>query len=246
MCYAPSQEWWPAATSATFPGVPDEYQNEMRIAEGQEDPTRKIVADLRFVSSGYFTVMRTPILEGEPCQDYTGPDTVIVNRSFENQYFSRTQLIGRHLKAGAASPTPVIGGIVGDAHEEGLNTEPMATVYWCLSAPVPDPNYLVRTRGDPLTMADTLRRAIQQVEPSRSVFDLIQSHLSDAFAEDRLRTILLTLSALTAVSLACVGLYGTLTYLITVRHREIACGSRWVPCPPRSRRGTSPRDSAWP
>ena len=118
---------------------------------------------------------------------------------------------------------PVIQGIVGDAREEGLNTEPIPTMYFCLSAPEPDPHYLVRTRGEPGAMADTLRRAIQQVEPSRSVFDLrpLESHLGDTVAENRMRTILLTLFALTAVSLACIGLYGTLTYLVTVRHREI-------------------------
>lgn len=74
-----------------------------------------------------------------------------------------------------------------------------------------------------MLMADTLRRAILQIEPSRSVFDLmpLQAHLSDAFADSRLRTILLTMFALTAVSLACIGLYGTLSYFVTQRRREI-------------------------
>jgi putative ABC transport system permease protein len=99
----------------------------------------------------------------------------------------------------------------------------MPTVYWCVSAPTPDPYYLVRTRGEPMALADTLRRAIHEIEPGRSVFDLqpLQAHLSDAFAENRLRTILLTLFALTAVSLACIGLYGTLSYFVTTRRREI-------------------------
>jgi putative ABC transport system permease protein len=101
-----------------------------------------------------------------------------------------------------------------------------------MNASMPDPHYLIRTRGEPLAMAETLRRAIMQVEPSRSVFDLLplQSHLRDTFAGDRLRTILLTMFALTAVSLGCIGLYGTLSYFVTVRRREIglrlALGSR--------------------
>jgi putative ABC transport system permease protein len=55
------------------------------------------------------------------------------------------------------------------------------------------------------------------------VFDImpLEEHLGDAFADSRLRTVLLTFFAVTAVSLACLGLYGTLSYFVTVRKREI-------------------------
>ena len=55
------------------------------------------------------------------------------------------------------------------------------------------------------------------------MFDIapLEERLSDSFAENRLRTILLSLFALTAVSLACIGLYGTLSYFVTVRRREV-------------------------
>ncbi|MBV8809137.1 MAG: ABC transporter permease, partial [Acidobacteriaceae bacterium] len=86
----------------------------------------------------------------------------------------------------------------------------------------PDPFYLVRTAGDPAAMASTIRRAIQKILPSRSVFDItpLEQRLYDSLAENRLRTLLLTLFALTAISLACVGIYGTLSYFVTVRNRE--------------------------
>jgi putative ABC transport system permease protein len=55
------------------------------------------------------------------------------------------------------------------------------------------------------------------------VFDItpLEEHLSDAFAENRLRTVLLSFFAITAISLACVGLYGTLSYLVNTRRREV-------------------------
>lgn len=49
----------------------------------------------------------------------------------------------------------------------------------------------------------------------------LEQHLSDSLAENRLRALLLTLFALTAIALACVGIYGTLSYFVTVRNREI-------------------------
>ena len=49
----------------------------------------------------------------------------------------------------------------------------------------------------------------------------LTQHLSESNAENRFRTLLLTLFALTAISLASIGLYGTLSYLVALRNREI-------------------------
>jgi ABC-type antimicrobial peptide transport system permease subunit len=72
-------------------------------------------------------------------------------------------------------------------------------------------------------MTETIRRKIHEVEPRRSVYDItpLADQISDAYGENRLRTILLAFFAATAVLLACVGLYGTLSYLVSVRQREV-------------------------
>ena len=114
-------------------------------------------------------------------------------------------------------------GIVSDAREQGLNEAPMPTVYSCYNAPNPFPNYLVRTRGEPMEMADAVRRRIHELEPGRTVYAIqpLQAHLDESFSDNRLRTRLLALFALTAVSLSCIGLYGTLSYLGRLRQREV-------------------------
>ena len=63
-----------------------------------------------------------------------------------------------------------------------------------------------------------------ELEPLRSVYDLtpLADHISDAYAENRLRMILLAFFALTAIALASVGLDGTLSYVVNVRRREVA------------------------
>jgi putative ABC transport system permease protein len=215
-----------AAAVSTLPGIPGQQQTELRVLEGEQDLTRKIIADSRFVSSGYFAVMHIPMLAGEPCRELANSPSVVVNRSFANTYFGPSLPMGRHLTTADPSQFPISGeirGIVGDAREQGLNTEPMPTVYWCSNIAFPGTHYLVRTRGEPRALTDTLRRTIHEIEPSRSVFDVqvLQERLTSSFAEDRLRTTLLTLFALTAVSLACLGLYGTLSYFVTVRRREV-------------------------
>jgi putative ABC transport system permease protein len=232
-----------AADSAELPGVPTEFQTELKFAEGPADPEHKIVAESRFVSPGYFSTMQIPQLAGEPCQEpkllvspnspggvrmEAGSLNVLVNHSFADTYLSGSNIIGRHLQVvGNAFLRPEDGGeirgIVGDAREEGLNREPGPTVYWCISAPRPDPYYLVRTHTEPMALAETLRKEVRNIEPARSVFDImpLEEHLTDAFSENRLRTILLTFFAVTAVSLACVGLYGTLSYTVSVRQREV-------------------------
>lgn len=214
-----------AATSAILPGVPADSQTELKISEGRSDAEGKIVADSRFVSNGYFGAMRIPLLIGEPCRASLN-DTIVVNRSFADKYFGEVPAIGHHLEVVSSQfflKPAEIRGIVGDAREQGLNREPEPTVYWCVSAPTPFPYFLIRTHGNPMKMADTLRQKIHQIEPARSVFGVstLQEHLSDNFAEERVRTLLLTLFAATAVSLACIGLYGTLSYFVAIRRREI-------------------------
>ncbi|HEY6970174.1 MAG TPA: ABC transporter permease [Candidatus Angelobacter sp.] len=215
-----------AASSGTLPGISRAYTLELKVEEGDVDPEHKIIADMRFVSPGYFATLEIPLLSGEPCREAAGPTGIVVNRSFADTFFGDKNAIGHHLQSTTFASFPLAGeirGIVADAREQGINVEPMATVYWCISAPVPDPNYLIRTRNDPASMAETVRRVIARAEPSRSVFAVmsLDEQLSNSFAENRMRTILLALFALTAILLASIGLYATLSYIVTVRQREV-------------------------
>jgi ABC-type antimicrobial peptide transport system permease subunit len=72
-------------------------------------------------------------------------------------------------------------------------------------------------------MAATVRRKLSEIEPSRAVFAMqpLEEHLESAYSEDRLRARLLAFFAIAAVSVACIGLYGTLSYTVQRRRREI-------------------------
>ncbi|MGH9667007.1 MAG: ABC transporter permease, partial [Bryobacteraceae bacterium] len=207
-----------ASTAFSLPGIPSQYQIELKTTEGRAESEPKILAQGRWVTPGYFATLHIPVVAGELCRNDLNTTTTMVNRSFANAYFNGSAAIGRHLVQPANSylPPGEIRGIVGDARETGLDREPVPTVYWCAGTSQPGTFFLVRTRGKPNSMAGTIRRKIHELEPWRSVYDLtpLTGHISDAYAENRLRTILLTFFAVTAVSLACAGLYGTLSYLV--------------------------------
>ncbi len=214
------------AMTVTLPGASYSYPVEIKPVDAAVSPDRKITADGKVVYGEYFKTMRIPLLAGASCKEGALWTTVVANRSFVETYFPGQTAIGHHL---AITPNPFnqppaeIVGIAGDAREDGLNHEPVPTIYWCSTNGMPDPYFLIRAHGDPLSLVAALRHKIHQIEPNRSVFDImpLQQHLFDSTAENRFRMLLLTLFAVTAISLAAIGLYGTLSYLVSLRSREI-------------------------
>jgi len=230
------------AITSTLPGVRDEQQLEFALAEGRDRSSAPLVAEHRMVSPAYFETLQIPLLAGELCRrpaDAGGKTGVVtealVNRRFADLYLADRQAIGLHLTGGldtliknghlfgAPLPTRIVG-IVGDAREHGADRAPSPTVYTCFSAPNPAPWHLVRTSGEPMAMATAIRLKVRELEPQRSVYDVIplDTRIGDAYAQNRLRTSLLTCFALTALGLVVAGVYGTLSYAVSLRRREVA------------------------
>jgi putative ABC transport system permease protein len=82
---------------------------------------------------------------------------------------------------------------------------------------------VVRTAGEPAALAPAVRTLIHELDPLRSVYEVsaLDRRIDDAFAQDRLRTTLLTAFAASALALVCVGTYGTLSYGVTRRRQEV-------------------------
>jgi len=219
-----------AATSGwELPGVPTQWQSTFELVEAAniDEP---IIAEGRAVSSGYFATMRIPLLAGEPCRRRPPPADpsaieydVIVNRAFVTRWLSdRASPVGLHLRQ-PGEPARRIAGVVGDARERGLDQSPGPTVYFCFAAATPVPFFLIRARVEPDALAADVRTLLKDAAPLRAVYDLapLEERIGDAFAEGRLRMVLLALFAATALALACVGLYGTLSHGVSLRRREI-------------------------
>jgi putative ABC transport system permease protein len=215
------------ATSVFLPGVPAEYAQAFALVEAKHPDERRLVAESRPVSAGYFGTMKIRLLEGGVCdrQRFGAPMQLLVNRAFQSRYLSRwSSPIGLHLATSTnAGNAGAIVGVVADARDHGIDRAPSPIVYSCFSAPNPTPRFLVRTNRDLAELAHTVRLKLKEREPLRSVYDMspLEDRIGDAFAQNRVRTTVLAFFAVTALVLACVGLYGTLSYIVNLRRREV-------------------------
>jgi predicted permease len=228
-----------ATTGWALPGTPTQWESSFAVVEAGGDADRRMVTDLRVVSPEYFATMRIPLLKGERCERRSvGPSgapsgqgfDLMVNRAFAARHLSDfPSAVGLHLQAfgegalqGAGKPGRIVG-VVGDAREQGIDRVPVPVVYSCLSAPGPTPFFLVRTSGDPLAVVGAVCARMKELEPQRSVYDIgvLDERIDGAYALRRLLTLLLVAFSLSALSLASVGLYGTLSYAVGLRRREV-------------------------
>jgi predicted permease len=209
-----------AATSFGRPGVDGRFEQQLEL-EGDVGRDEPIIAEVRTVSPSYFATLGIPLLTGDACRQTESIGTeAMVNRSFATHYFPQRSPIGLHLATG--QPPPRIVGVVGDIRDV-VHENPRPTVYFCQSGGSPFPFFLVRASGDPANLISTIRARLGELEPLRSLYEIapLDGLIGDVYAQNRARTFLLTLFSVTALALACLGIYGTLSYIVNLRRREV-------------------------
>jgi len=217
------------ASSAPVPGVLDDGSGfqfglaEFKPLEGRTAEDPRVLAEWRVVSPSYFGTMQIPLLSGDLCGARQSDPNVMVNTAFAARYFGASP-VGRNLGRIDNDFTYRIAGVVGDAREFALNRSPVPTVYACRFAYAnPALAFLVRTRGDPTAMTESVRTKIKELEPLRAVYDVapLAERIGNEYSQDRLRMTALSLFSFVALSLACLGVYGTLSYVASLRRREV-------------------------
>jgi putative ABC transport system permease protein len=208
-----------SATASMLPGVHADSPLEFTIS----DQGATVSADSRIISPGYFATMGIPIVAGELCRlpaALDGRSELMVNRRFVERYLEGRNPIGLHLTTDR--PGRVVG-VVADAREYGLDRTAGPTVYSCFSAPTPFPYFLVRTIAEPASVAAAVRRKVFDLEPSRSVYEVVPlaDQIANVYREHRLRTTVLVTFAVSALLLSCLGVYGTLSYITRLQRREV-------------------------
>ncbi|HKX00172.1 MAG TPA: ABC transporter permease [Bryobacteraceae bacterium] len=194
------------------------------------DETGRITVGERSISRGYLGALGAPILSGQDCPDLravaTSDPKALVSRRFVESYGKGRNLIGRHfrgLEDPKGPPTEIIG-VVGDMREDTLNVTAAPYAYVCMWAGGwPDPEYVVRSQGDPRALARAIPRIAHNVDSTRAVFGVqpLEGVLEEALEQPRLNTRMLALFALSAMLLAAIGLYSVASLAVASRRREI-------------------------
>jgi predicted permease len=198
------------------------------------------------VGSGYFGAMGIPQLMGrgfDSMDSATAAKVAIVNETFVRRFFPNESPLGRHFRLDGSGADPTndrqIVGVVKDAKYESLKERPIPVAYYPHSQRI---QYLgnleVRFAGNSAAVISAVRTAVGQLDPNLPVSDIttLAEQVDRSIVDQKLIVQLSSFFGVLAVFLACVGIYGLMSYGVGRRTREIGV---------RMALGAQPRQVLW-
>ena len=190
---------------------------------------------LLFVGPEFFTTMQIPILLGREVQarDQPGsPGVAVVSELFAKTNFGDRNPIGRHIELGRADGSPAVDmevvGVAKEARYGGLKRQIPPVVYIPFHQrpsyyPVKQMVFELRTTGDPLRYVNSVRGIVHRADARVPVtgVETQVAEIDDDISQEITFAKLCSAFAVLALAIACIGLYGTLSYNIARRNGEI-------------------------
>jgi predicted permease len=180
------------------------------------------------VSPTFFATMGIPVQRGRGFTDHddtNAPKVAIINEASARTLFPDGDVLGRRIGGSfEKSDEFEIVGVVRDTKYSSVRDPGPPTMYRCAwQGPVRSLNVVLRTVGDPMGMTETVRAAMRDVDPTLPIqrFTSQTEQISLRFAQERLFATAYTAFGALALMLACIGLFGLMSYSVARRTNEI-------------------------
>ena len=181
------------------------------------------------VTPEYFRLLGIPLRRGRLFTEFdveTAPRVALINEAFARTWWPDQDALGKRLKLGpaAAAAWTTVVGVVTDARTESLEAANFPQIYLS-SWQTTDKELAIFLRGslDPAKLPEQARAMVQSLDPELPVFGAkrLPDIVSGSLAQRRFSMEMVLLFALTALLLAGIGVYGTISYIVSGRTRDI-------------------------
>jgi putative ABC transport system permease protein len=200
----------------------DIYIPGVSHANGETD------AQERRVTNEFFATAGLPLIKGRSFADSdteTSPPVVIVNEEFVRQFFNGKDPIGQYFGYDAENSRRFqIVGVVSDSRINDIRESAPPTAFHSLVQDVIDIATLnVRTFGDPAQLIAKIRDVVRSVDPTLPITgsSTVAELVSNSLSQQRLIARLTSIFGALALALACLGLYGVMSYIVSRRTAEL-------------------------